>query len=72
MSPLVLLPMEADLVSLEGCGKGNPGRSCGSSDSKIVLTLLTKVVVVHMRLSIVYVRGTGLQLFQGCFGNNGG
>ena len=53
MFPLVLLPTEADPVPQERRGKGNPGRSRGSSGSKIVLTLLTKVVAVHVGLSAV-------------------
>ena len=72
ISPLVLLPAEADPVPQERRGKGNLGRSCGSSSSKIVLTLLTKVVAVHMGLSAIYVREMGLQLLPGCLGNNGG
>ena len=35
MSPLVLLPAEADPVSQERRGKGNLGRSLSSSGSKI-------------------------------------
>ena len=53
ISSLVLLPAEADLVSQERRGKGNPDRSRGSSGSKIVLTLLTEVVAVHVGLSAV-------------------
>ena len=53
MSPLVLLPAEANPIPQEGCGKGNPGRSRGSSGSKIVLTLLTEVVAVHVELPAV-------------------
>ena len=53
MSSLVLLPTEANSVPQEGHGKGNPGRSRGSSGSKIVLTLLTEVVVVYVGLSAV-------------------
>ena len=71
MFPPVLLPMEADPVLEEKRGKGNPGRPRSSSGSKIVLTLLTKVVVVHMGLSAVHVRGTGFQLLAGCLGNDG-
>ena len=55
MSPLVLLPAEADPVPQERRGKGNPGRSRGSSGSKVVLTLLTEVVAVHVGLPAVYV-----------------
>ena len=71
MSPLVLLPAEGDLVPQEGYCKGNPGRSRSSSDSKIVLTMLTEVVAVHMGLSAVYVRVMGLQLLPRCLGNDG-
>ena len=71
MSPLVLLPAEADPVPQEGRGKGNPGRSRGSDGSKIVFTLLTEVVAVHVGLPAVYVRGMGLQLLAGCLGNDG-
>ena len=71
ISPLVLLPAEADPVPQKGCGKWNPDRLRGSSGSKIVLTLLTKVVTVYMRLSAVYIQGTGLQLLPGCLGNDG-
>ena len=55
MSLLVLLPAETDPVPQEEHGKGNPGRSHSSSGSKIVLTLLTEVVAVHVGLSAVYV-----------------
>ena len=60
MSPLVLLPAEADLVPEERRGKANLVRSHSSSGSKVVLALLTEVVAVHMELSEVYVWGTGL------------
>ena len=71
MSLLVLLPTETDPVLQEGRSKWNPGRSCGSSSSKIVLTLLTEVVAALMGLSAVYVQGTDLQLLPECLGNNG-
>ena len=71
MFPLVLLPMEADPVLEEGCGKKNSGRPRSSSSSKIVLTLLTEVVAVHVGLFAVYVRGTGLQLLPGHLGDDG-
>ena len=60
MFPLVLLPAKADPVPEEGHGKENPSRSRNSSGSKIVLILLTEVIAVHVRLSTVYVQGTGL------------
>ena len=71
MSPLVLLPAEADPVPEEGRGKGNSGRPRGSSGSKVVLTLLTEVVAVHVGLSAVYVRGAGFQLLLGHLGDDG-
>ena len=55
MSPLVLLPAEADLVPKERRGKGNLGRPHSSGGSKVVLTLLTEVVAVYVGLSAVYV-----------------
>ena len=71
MSPLVLLPAEADLVPKKGRSKKNLGRPHSSSSSKIVLTLLTEVVAVYMRLPAIYVRGAGLQLFLGHLEDNG-
>ena len=71
MSPLVLLPAEADPVLEERRGKGSLGRLRGFSGSKVVLTLLTKVEAVHVGLSSVYVRGAGLQLLPGHFRDNG-
>ena len=59
---LILLPAEADLVPKEGRDKKNLGRLRSFSGSKIVFTLLTKVVAVHWGLSAIYVWGTGLQL----------
>ena len=53
MSLLILLPAEVDPVPQERRSKGNPGRSRGSSGSKIVLTLLIEVVAVHVGLSAV-------------------
>ena len=60
MSPLVLLPSEANPVPEERRSKGDLGRPRSSSSSEIVLTLLTKVVAIHMGLSAIYVRGMGL------------
>ena len=71
MSPFILLSAEADPVPQERRSKVNPGRSRSFSDSKSVLTLLTKIVAVHVGLSAVYSRGTGLQLLSCCLSNNG-
>ena len=67
MFPLILLPAETDPVLKERRSKGNLGRPCSFSGSKVVLTLLTEVVAVYVRLSAVYVRGVGLQLLPGHF-----
>ena len=71
MSPLVLLTTEADPVSEEERDKRNLGRPRSSSGSKVVLTLLTEVVTVYAGPSVIYARGTGLQLLAGCLGDNG-
>ena len=71
MSLLVLLLAKADLIPEERCGKKNLGRSRSSSGSNIVLILLTKVIIVYVRLSVVYVQRTGLQLLPGHLGDNG-
>ena len=64
MSPLVLLPAEADPIPEEGHGKRNLGRPRSSGGSKVVLTLLKEVVVVYVRLSAVYVWGRAFNFFQ--------
>ena len=70
MSPLVLLPAKADLISKKRRGKKNLGRYRSSGSSKIVLTLLTEVVAVHVGFSAVYFRGTSFQLLSGHLGDN--
>ena len=72
ISPLVVLPAKADPVPQKERGKENPGRSRSSSNSKIVFTLLTKVVAVYVGLFALYLRKTGLQLLPECFSNDGG
>ena len=69
--PLILLPVETDLVPGKGRGKRDLGRPRSSGGSKIVIISLTKVVAVHVGLPVVYVQGTGLQLLSGCLGNDG-
>ena len=55
MSPLILLPAEADPVLKERRGKENLSRSRSSDGSKVILTLLTKVVAVYIGLPVVCV-----------------
>ena len=71
MSPLVLLPAEADPVLEEERGKKNLGRPRGSSGTKVVFTLLTEVVAVYVGHSAIYVRGMSLQLPLGYLGDDG-
>ena len=71
MFSLILLPAEANPVLEEGRDKRYPGRPHSSGGSKVILTLLTEVVAVHVELSAVYIRETGLQLLAGCLGNDG-
>ena len=71
ISLLILLPVEADLVLEKGRGKGNPGRTPKSSGSKVVFTLLTEVVAVHLELFAVYIRRAGLQLLLRHLGDGG-
>ena len=70
MSPFVLLLAETNPVPEEGRGKKNSGSPLSSSGNKVVLTLLTKVVAVHVGLIAVYVWGIGLQILAGCLGDN--
>ena len=70
MFPLVLLLAEADPVPKEGRSKENLGRPCSSNGNKVVFTLLTEVVAVHVGLSTVYVWGAGLQLLLGHLGDD--
>ena len=68
---LVLLPVETDLVSKEKYGKKNSDTPHSSSSSKVVLTLLTEVEVLHVRLSAIYIQGMDLQLIPGHLQDNG-
>ena len=68
--PFILLLAETDPIPKERYGKGNLVSSRSPSGSKIVLTLLTEVVAVHVRLFAVYVWGTGLQLLLGRLGDD--
>ena len=60
ISPLVLLPAEANPVPEERRGKRDPGRLHSSIGSEIVLIPLTEVIAIYMGLSAVYVREAGL------------
>ncbi len=58
----MLLPAEVDSVPEEGSRKRNlvwPGSPAGG---KMVLTLLTKVIALHVGPTAVDVRGLGLEL----------
>ena len=57
--PVVLLPVEADLVPEERRGKKNLVSSLNSSGGKLIVILLTDIFALHVRLSAVYVWRTG-------------
>ena len=61
MSPLILLPAEVDLVPKEERCKKNLVSHYSSSNSKVVLKLLIKVVEVHVELFAIHVRRTDFQ-----------
>lgn len=66
LSLLILLPPEANLIPDERHGKKNLVSPRSSNNRTIVVTLLTEVVTIYIRLSAVHVQGTGLQrLFPG-------
>ena len=57
---LVLLPVKTDPVPKEGRSKENLVSPRSSSNSKVVLMLLTKVVLVYMGLFAIYDQETGI------------
>ena len=63
MLPVILLPAEVDLVSKERCGKENLVSPPSSIVGKVVLTLLTEVIALHVGFSLIHVQGTGFQKF---------
>lgn len=54
---LILLLAEADLVLKKEHSKKNLIRPFRSSDSKVILTLLTKIVAFYVRLTMIHVWG---------------
>ena len=58
---LVLSLSEADRTTEKGGGKGDTIYPCGAGGIKIILTLLTKVVVIHVRFSGISFWGPSLE-----------
>ena len=56
MLPLVLLPMEVDVVTQERGCKRNAVGAFGSSGGKVILILLTEVIAFHVGLTTIDVR----------------
>ena len=52
---LILLWAEANLFSKKVYGKRNFVRAFNFSNGKVILIFLTKVVVIHMGFSVVYI-----------------
>lgn len=61
MTALILSPSEADPVIKERGGKRGLIRARGPGGVKMILTLLTKMVAVHVRLPGVQLREPGLE-----------
>ena len=62
----VLLAMEVDAVTQEGCCKRNAIGTLASGGDKVVLTLLAEVIAFHVGLTTIDVRWSSLQwLFTG-------
>lgn len=57
------MSVEIDLVLEKKRNKKNLVSLFSFSNGKLILTLLIEVVTLHMRLSVVYVWGTGFQKF---------
>ena len=56
MAALILSRSEADGNTEEGCGKTDTIYPCGAAGFEIILTLLTKIVTIHVGFS-----GAGFQ-----------
>ena len=61
MALLVLSPSEADETTEEGGGEGDTIHPCGAKSFEIILTLLTKVVVIHVRFSGIGLWGSSFE-----------
>ena len=57
----MLLPVKVDLVSKKKSCKQNLVWLAGSCDSKVIFTLLAKVVTFHVRLTVVDVQDLGFE-----------
>ena len=53
---LVLLPIDVDAVTQEGCYKGNTVGVLGFGGSKVIFTLLAEVIAFYMGLTTIDVR----------------
>ena len=58
---LVLSSSEADGITEEGGGKKGTIHPCGAWGFKIIFTLLTKMIAIHMRFSRVGFRGSSFK-----------
>ena len=56
------MPAKADPITKEGGRKRGAVRASGAGGGKMILTLLTEVVALYVRLTIVEVREPSLQL----------
>ena len=61
MVALVLILSKADGITEEGCGEGETIHPCGAGDLKIIFTLLTKVIAIHVRFFGIGFQGSSLE-----------
>ena len=56
MFPLILLPIEVNAIVQEKNCKKNTVRALSSVRSKVILTLLTKVITFYIGLTTIYIK----------------
>ena len=61
MFPLILLSVKVDVVTQKKSYKKNMIGALGFNGSKIIFTLLTKVIKFHIRPTTIYIRQFSLQ-----------
>ena len=61
MAAFVLSPSEADRTTEKGSSKEGTIYPCDARSFEIILTLLTKVVAIHVRFSGIGFRGLSLE-----------
>lgn len=68
---LTLLPTKVDVVMHEKSCKENVVGPLGSGGGKLILTLLAKIIIFHVRLTMIYIWCWNLERFLTEFGRRG-